>query len=640
MLRSIRSGLNSFFVLALLGLLIASFAIWGIGDQVSGVGAQNAAEVEGADIPLQQYYRAFQIRVQNLQEQFGTTIDTQQAISFGLHQQVLQEMIQQTAYNQHALKFGLTASDEQVAEAIREIPALHDADGNFSRFLYGQLLNSNGLTADGFEKTVRRDIARQQYLASLGAARPVPELMLGTLYEFYGESRAADLITVPLSAVGEIEAPADAVLQAYFEDHQNQFLTPEYRSISVAAITPEDLMPEIAVTEEDVQAEYDNRRALYIIPETRTVEHIVFPSAEEAQTFTNRVRAGELFGDVVQDMTEFSGTDVSLGDVTQDDIDDDFNAEAAAAVFALELGSVTDPVQGQFGWDVFQVTKVTAGSTQTFEDVRQTIRREVARERAIDSLFDIAEQAQDVIASGASLSEVAEATGIPAVTVEKVGRDGLDPEGRLVNVTPNILPYLQAAFTFTPETELDLLETGNDGYYMVQVHTIFEQEPRSFAEAQTDVLNRWRAEERGRRAREKAQAIVESLQDGAAAAALATAAGGTLNQQPDIRRGNLPGSQPSGLSQELIDLVFSLDVGEAGMREAADRSGYVVAITTAVNRAADRQDPQVLQQLKTALGRNIANDIMVQYQTAMNARIRLQINDAAIRTLFNLDDQP
>ena len=92
MLSTIRNGLNSVFVLILMGLLIASFAIFGTTD-IFARRTPTIATVGGQDIDANDLIRQYQNRVASFQAQYGPSFTDQQAIAFGVHQQVLGEMI-------------------------------------------------------------------------------------------------------------------------------------------------------------------------------------------------------------------------------------------------------------------------------------------------------------------------------------------------------------------------------------------------------------------------------------------------------------------------------------------------------------------------------------------------------------------
>src|SRR3546814_13984073 len=70
----------------------------------------------------------------------------------------------------------------------------------------------------------------------------------------------------------------------------------------------------------------------------------------------------------------------------------DLPVELADPVFALEKGGITQPINGPFGWHVLKVTGIEPGKTRPFEEVRDKLHKELAREEAVDALYKRAEE--------------------------------------------------------------------------------------------------------------------------------------------------------------------------------------------------------------------------------------------------------
>ncbi len=81
MLIAIRSTIASFFVKILFGILIASFAVWGVGDICRGGfrADSEAATVGDLPITLQTLGREFQNELNRMQRNFGTELSRDQA---------------------------------------------------------------------------------------------------------------------------------------------------------------------------------------------------------------------------------------------------------------------------------------------------------------------------------------------------------------------------------------------------------------------------------------------------------------------------------------------------------------------------------------------------------------------------------
>src|SRR6516165_5982308 len=86
MLRGIRTASTNWLgrtvMGVVMGLLAASFAIWGINDIFKGFGRSSLAKIGGTEIPVEQFRRAYQDQLQQL-SQSGQVITPEQAKAIG-----------------------------------------------------------------------------------------------------------------------------------------------------------------------------------------------------------------------------------------------------------------------------------------------------------------------------------------------------------------------------------------------------------------------------------------------------------------------------------------------------------------------------------------------------------------------------
>ena len=114
-----------------MGLIIVSFVIWGVGDMLRGFTASTVASVGGAKISSQEYHDAYQRTVQQYQRQLRQPFTNEQARAIGLDRQVLQRLISEAAIDDEAGKLGLNISDDALRNLITSNPAFQDKSGAF-----------------------------------------------------------------------------------------------------------------------------------------------------------------------------------------------------------------------------------------------------------------------------------------------------------------------------------------------------------------------------------------------------------------------------------------------------------------------------------------------------------------------------
>jgi hypothetical protein len=93
-----------------------------------------------------------------------------------------------------------------------------------------------------------------------------------------------------------------------------------------------------------------------------------------------------------------------------------------------------------------------------------------------------------------------------------------------------------------------------------------------------------------------------------------------------------PGKNSGGLSQPLVDKIFSLSKGEAAM--ARSGSGYAVGRLKEITTAVPAADKEGLDKISDQLGLALQDDIFTQLAGGLRDRYGVTVNRQAIDGLF------
>ncbi|MBE7220360.1 MAG: peptidylprolyl isomerase [Caulobacteraceae bacterium] len=176
----------------------------------------------------------------------------------------------------------------------------------------------------------------------------------------------------------------------------------------------EDLLGNIAkaaVTPEAEKKVYDDA-AKAQPPETEIhARHILVPTEAEAKAALARVKNGEDFAKVADEVSKDPGSQGGdLGWFTKDKMVPEF----AAAAFKLEPGQVSDPVKSEFGWHVIKVEGKREKAFPPFDQVKDQVARYVAQKAQSDDITKLRDQAKIVRNVPPPAAPAAPATAVPA----------------------------------------------------------------------------------------------------------------------------------------------------------------------------------------------------------------------------------
>jgi len=633
MAKPIHKQITSILGFILFGILIASFAFFGAGSLVTQQGAV-VATVGDQQVTANDFATAFENEVARYREQFGPEFDTQRALDMGLDQVVVNQLVQRATLDQQAEDLGLLGSSEEVRSVIGEMEAFKDLNGEFSEFAYKQRLLAGRRDVEEFETLVRHDIARTQLIEGFTDTALLPETLVNTLYTYRKESRRARVATIPASVVSSKEEPSPEALKAYYDANPNMFAAPEYRNLSFMIVSPGQFAENIEISEEDLHAEYDLRFEEFNTPETRTLDVAVLRSEDQARQLYQRAAAGEDFVAVAAELTGFTAAELSLGEKTQFEINDDYGNVAGERVFAAPLDGVTEPTQSLLSWQVFHVAAINPGVGKSFEEVREELLQVLAADRGIDRLYNAVAVIDNDILSGFDLEQIAAGAEIPLVNIDAVSAQGQDKGGALIKET-EIFPYLARAFQMREDDPLQLFDGENDTFYIIRVNSITPAAPPPFEEITEEVRQRWYIGEQLRLAGIYADQALTEAEDGAPLEEIAKRYGGISFETSDYRRDRVFTQRE--LAPGIARLMFGLPLGGVGIEQDARGDGYVLIKVVDISSGNPKDDQFEYQALVDKLRGEIETDIFIQLQTAIQQDMDIDVNRALVNSLYNRD---
>jgi peptidyl-prolyl cis-trans isomerase D len=320
-----------------LGLIVVSFAIWGIGDIFRGFGRSYVAKIGRTEIGVEQFRQIFNDRLQTLSRQIGRPIPADQARALGFDKQVLGQMLAEAALDDRSRAMGLNLSDAEVARRIMSEPVFRGPGGQFDRLKFEQTIRNAGYTEQRYMQEQRRQSIRRQIATSVTGGMPAPKTAIEAFNRFENEQRNVEFFVLTEAQAGESPKPTPEQLSEYFNTRKILFRAPEFRKIVVLAVTPEEIGKTLEISDADVRRVYDDRRDRFTTPERRHLQQIVFPNLDDAKKAAEQIAGGTAF-DAIASERGLKESDIDLGTVAKTGILDRAVAEAA---FALKEGGVS-----------------------------------------------------------------------------------------------------------------------------------------------------------------------------------------------------------------------------------------------------------------------------------------------------------
>jgi peptidyl-prolyl cis-trans isomerase D len=610
-------------MVAVVGFLALSFAIWGIGDIFRGFGRSTVAKIGGTEITIENFRNLYNDRLQQYSRQFGRPISADQAKAMGLDRLVIGQLIAEIVLDERARSLGLGLSDAEVSKQIMSDPAFLGPNGQFDRFRFEATIRNAGYTEPRFAAEQRRRLLRRELAGTISTGLSAPKALVDAVNRYDNEQRSIEYVLLDRAQAGDVPQPSPEELAKYFDERKILFRAPEYRKLVIVSLIPSEQAKWIEISDADLKRAYEERRARYVTPERRHILQVDFPNAEAAQAAADRIAQGAKLDEIAKELGK-TEKDIDLGTVAKAAVID---RAAADAAFALKEGEISAPVKGRFGTVLVQVLKIEPEQVRPFEQVAPELKQELATARAKTEIFDVFNKIEDARAEGKPLAEAAESLKLPMRTVEAIDRSGRDAAGTPVSLPDQRL--LAGAFNTDVGVDRDPLQ-AQDGYIWYDVTGITPSRERPIDEVKEQVETRWREQEIATRLNAKATEILDKLKAGTPLADVAAANSLKVETMTGIKRGQASQPASGALSQAAVAAVFRTAKDAPGKAEASQPGEQVVfRVTDIVVPTLDAASADTKRVVET-LDRGLSEDILGEYIAKLESEIGVTINQSAL----------
>ncbi|PRY70925.1 SurA N-terminal domain-containing protein [Halomonas ventosae] len=537
MLQSIRDRSRSWGAKIIIGAVVVTLALFGVESLVGLLGSSGdeVAEVNGEAITRQQLEMEVQRAIRS-----GQVPPEQER---ALRAEMLDMLVTDRLLTQYAEEGGLHVSEEQLDQLIVNLPEFQDANGRFDRDLFRNRLASAGFTPLSFRQQLSVDVKRQQLQQGLAVSDFTLEEERERLAALQRQTRTFRhhaLVPADLETPPEVDEQA---LEEYYAAHEADYRRPEQVRLNYVVLDRQQMAEQAEVSEEALREAWEEGAA----EADRRVSHIMVTfgdarSREEAEAILEQVQqrlaGGEAFDQLAAEVSDDTSTSDDGGDLGI--ISRGFFGEAfEEAAFSLGEGEVSEIVETDNG---LHLVKVTELDRPAFDESRDQLRRQLAREQVTDAFNEQAQRLIDDSFAAEDLASVAEDLGLELQQSDWVGRDGADG----VLSEPGVMEQAFSGDVLEEGYNSEVIELDEDRRLVLRVAEHREATTLPLAEVRDEVEAAVRREKTREALVELAAERVERLRAGESLA--------IAWQQADAvsRQGG------SDLSEALIEAAFRL----------------------------------------------------------------------------------
>ena len=569
MLQSMRQGAQSTAAKIIIGLIVLSFAAFGLETLLPGGAGSSVADVNGEEISPFALQEAVTQQKRQLVSILGDNIDPAMLDDDRLQPRALESLIQRILLLQKSTSLNLVASEAQVGKSITSMEAFQ-LNGAFSPDAYRSVLANAGYTPERFRRAQAEDIVLTQLQTAISETEFTTANELSAAANIIAEERDVRYLVVSDADLVPQDALSFGALQQYYTDNQEAFFNPE--QVIADYILLEGSSFAVTVDESVVREQYEAVKDEYNVAEQARVSHILLIQGDEESdadyaqrimAVSDRLAIEESFADLAAELSDDLGSASMGGELGFTD-GTAFPDEMEEAIALLaNPGEISPPVETDAGTHFIRLEERISGDSVDYESVREELRASIEAAEAERALLVAVEELRDLVFNAADLDEPAlaiDAAVSRSMPFSRAEGEGLFAEARLRDVA-------FSADVKDAGNNSEVIELSGQRFAVVRVSEVREPQVAPFSEVESEVRTALEAELEAT-ALMKIRDDAESMLDaGESLEAVAQTLG--LEWRVELAATRLS----SQLPRPVLDAAFSMLNGQASTLEAVPVPG-------------------------------------------------------------------
>lgn len=593
MMDNLRAAANHVVLKIILGLIIVSFILTGVGNYLIGGNNNYAAEVNGQEISRSQFENAVTSERNRMAQQLGdqfSELAANENYMKSVRQQVLNRMIDEALLDQYAKKLHLGISDEQVKKAIFSTQAFQ-ANGKFDNNRFNAIVNQMGMSADQYAQALRNQLTSQQLINAVAGTDFMLKGETDELAALVAQQRVVRQAMIDVNALAAKQTASDDEVTSYYDQNKSRFIAPEQFRVSYIKLDA-TAMQENA-SDAEIQAYYDQHQDQFTQPQRNRYSVIQTKTEDDAKAVLDELNKGADFATIAKAKSTDIISARNGGDMGW--LEEGTTPDELKNAGLKEKGQLSGVIKSSVGFLVARLDDIQPAQVKPLSEVHDELAAKVKQEKALDAWYALQQKVSEAASNdNESLAGAEQAAGAKAVQTGWFGRDTLPEELNFKPVSDAIFNGGLVGQNGAPGSNSDIITVDGDRAFVLRItdHKAEAIKPLAEVKAQvTDIVKHNKAEQQAKLDAEK---LVSELKAGKGNDAL-KAAGLSFGEAKTLARtGQDPVSQAafnlplpekdkpsfgSTTDQQGNVVVLALDEVKAGTMPDAQKEAMVKGIT-------------------------------------------------------------
>ncbi|WP_312758278.1 peptidylprolyl isomerase [Pantoea brenneri] len=533
MMDNLRAASNHVVLKIILGLIILSFVLTGVGNYLIGGNNDYAAKVNGQEISRAQLEQAFNSERSRQQQMLGDQF-SQLASNDGymqqIRQQALSQLVDQALLDSYIKDLHLSISDDQVKQAIFNQQAFQ-TNGKFDNAKYLGLIGNMGFSADQYAEALRKQLSNQQLINAVANTDFMLKGETSKLVELVSQQRVIRQATLDVNALAAKQSVTDDEINQYYQQHKTSFMAPEQFRVSYILMDAASMQQD--ASEADIQAWYDQHKADYTQPQRNRYSVIQTKTEADANALLTQLKGGASFTGLAKSKSIDPISARKGGDMGW--LEPATTPDELKNAGLTEKGQMSGVIKSSVGFLIVRLDDIQPEQVKPLDEVRDTIAAKVKQEKGVDAFYKLQQKVSEAASNdNESLAGAEQVSGLKAKETGWFSQDALPKELDFDAVKQAIFNGGLVGQNGAPGNNSDIISVDGDRAFVLRVSEHKPEAVKPLDQVKTQIADTLKHDKATQQAKSQADKLLADLKAGKQDAL--TAAGLTLSAAKTVDR--------------------------------------------------------------------------------------------------------
>ena len=533
MMDNLRAASNHVVLKIILGLIILSFVLTGVGNYLIGGNNDYAAKVNGQEISRAQLEQAFNSERSRQQQMLGDQF-SQLASNDGymqqIRQQALSQLVDQALLASYIKDMHLSISDDQVKQAIFNQQAFQ-TNGKFDNARYLSMIGSMGFSADQYAEALRKQLSNQQLINAVANTDFMLKGETSKLVALVSQQRVIRQATLDVNALASKQTVTDDEINQYYQQHKANFMAPEQFRVSYILMDAASMQQ--AASEADIQAWYDQHKADYTQPQRNRYSVIQTKTEADATALLAQLKEGASFADLAKTKSIDPISARKGGDMGW--LEPATTPDELKNAGLTEKGQMSGVIKSSVGFLIVRLDDIQPEQVKPLDEVRDAIAAKVKQEKGVDAFYKLQQKVSEAASNdNESLAGAEQASGLKAKETDWFSQDALPEELDFDAVKQAIFNGGLVGQNGAPGNNSDIISVDGDRAFVLRISEHKPEAVKPLDQVKTQIADTLKQDKATQQAKSQADKLLVDLKAGKQD--VLTAAGLSLSASKTVDR--------------------------------------------------------------------------------------------------------